>query len=176
MILEREQYYLDKIFLTEPKLDRYNILSTAGSSLGFKHSIETKAAMSLAKKGVAFSEEHKARLRQANLGDHNANFGKSHSAETKAAISEAMSGENHPMFDKFHSAETRTKIGIANGTTIYVYSSDKSTIVNSFSSATKAAEHFKCHRQTIINYTKSGKLFKDLWILSSIPGLENKDQ
>lgn len=44
-ILVREQFYLD---LYSPE---YNILKTAGSLLGFKHSPETKAKMSAEKKG-----------------------------------------------------------------------------------------------------------------------------
>jgi group I intron endonuclease len=38
-LIEKEQYYLD---LLKPE---YNILSKAGSTLGFKHSEETKAKM-----------------------------------------------------------------------------------------------------------------------------------
>jgi hypothetical protein len=40
LILEREQYYLD---LLKPE---YNILKVAGSSLGFKHSEESRALRS----------------------------------------------------------------------------------------------------------------------------------
>jgi len=40
-IISREQYYLD---LLKPK---YNILKTAGSSVGFKYSEATKAQMSI---------------------------------------------------------------------------------------------------------------------------------
>jgi len=43
--LKREQYYID---LLKPE---YNILKIAGSSLGHKHSQETRANMSEAKKG-----------------------------------------------------------------------------------------------------------------------------
>jgi group I intron endonuclease len=47
--IQREQYYLD---LLKPD---YNILSTAGSLLGFKHSELTKAGMRLVKTGLRFS-------------------------------------------------------------------------------------------------------------------------
>ena len=49
-VVLREQYYID---LLNPE---YNILSTAGSSLGFKHSEETKAKISL-----GWTEERKAK-------------------------------------------------------------------------------------------------------------------
>ncbi len=44
--IKKEQYYID---LLKPK---YNILKTAGSSLGFKHSEETLAKLSAAQKKV----------------------------------------------------------------------------------------------------------------------------
>lgn len=45
LILAREQYYLDLIFL-EDKPNTYNILITAGSLLGYKHSLDSLAKMS----------------------------------------------------------------------------------------------------------------------------------
>jgi len=68
-LLQREQYYLD---LLKPK---YNILTTAGSSLGYKHTKETIAKFKLRKhsedtlekfKAKTFSEEHRAKISVAN--------------------------------------------------------------------------------------------------------------
>ena len=75
-------------------------------------------------------------------------------AETKTKQSLAMLGVNYPNFGKSHSAsgprpdaspplrgeaETKDKISITSGTVIYVYSSDKSTLINTFTYARKAA-------------------------------------
>jgi hypothetical protein len=60
-------------------------------------------------------------------------------------------------------------LSAANGTTVYVYSSDGSTLINSFSSANKAAKHFNCDKSTILRYIKSAKLFKGEYILSINP-------
>jgi group I intron endonuclease len=100
-----------------------------------------------------------------------------HSEESIAKISFALSGENNPMFGrirenhhffgKTHTADTKAKMSAAQGTAIYVYSSDKSTLVNSFCSANKAAESFKCCHKTIKRYIKNGELFRDKWILST---------
>jgi group I intron endonuclease len=57
VLIEREQYYID---LLKPE---YNILTTAGSLLGFKHSEETKKKMREVKLGRIFSEETLAKLR-----------------------------------------------------------------------------------------------------------------
>nr|YP_010608748.1 hypothetical protein PNX16_mgp023 [Drechslerella dactyloides]WAN89828.1 hypothetical protein [Drechslerella dactyloides] len=75
--LEREQYYIN---ILKPE---YNILKIAGSSLGFKHSEETIAKISTAKKGV----KHPM-------------FGKTHLAKTITKMSEAKKGAKHPMFGK----------------------------------------------------------------------------
>lgn len=40
------------------------------------------------------------------------------------------------------------------------------TLTNTFTSANKAGEFFNCSYNTILSYTKSGKLFKGEWILS----------
>jgi hypothetical protein len=50
LILEREQYYLDLIFLEDDSYT-YSILKVASSSLGFNHSDETKALISEAMSG-----------------------------------------------------------------------------------------------------------------------------
>jgi hypothetical protein len=41
------------------------------------------------------------------------------------------------------------------------------TLVNTFYSIRKAAEHFDCSHATIFRYIKSSKLFQDKWILKT---------
>jgi len=159
LILEHEQYYLDSL---KP---HYNILIIAGSRLGYKHSEQTIAKMS-GENNPMFS-----------IGEDHPMFGKCHKIETKILISEAMLGENnsmfgrtgekHPLYGSTLSIETREKISKARGTVVYVHSSDKSTLINTFDSYRKAAEFFEVNPVTIIRYTKSQKLFKDKWILST---------
>jgi len=138
LILEREQHYIDSL------MPEYNILKTAGSSLGYKHTKETLAKMS------------------------EANLNKSLSEETKAKLSEINKGENHPFYGKAHTPETLVKISAAKGGgIIYLYSSDKSSLVNSFPSARKAAEYFNSNHHTIKRYVLNGQLFQGKWILST---------
>lgn len=82
--VQRENYYLN---LLKPK---YNVLSVAGSNLGFKHSEETKAKFALRKS----SEEARRRMSEAKKGINNPNFGKTHSEETKALIRAARLGKS----------------------------------------------------------------------------------
>jgi len=77
--IQREQYYID---LFKPE---YNILRTAGSSLGYKH---TQQAID---KIVA------------------ANKGKKHSSESIAKFVAAVKGRKSPMVGKTHSEEMKKK-------------------------------------------------------------------
>lgn len=54
-VIKREQYYIDL-------LKEYNLLKTAGSSLGYRHSKESLAKMSAAKLGIKLPEEVRAKL------------------------------------------------------------------------------------------------------------------
>lgn len=129
LILESEQFYLDYIFSLDDS-NIYNILPTAGSSLGHNLSEKTKALMSVAKSGEnhpmfgkTLSPEFKAKLSEAKSGENHHMFGKSHTPESLAKISQAMLGENNPMygiigenspmFGKKHSAETLVKMSEA---------------------------------------------------------------
>lgn len=116
----------------------YNILKVAGSLLGYKHTKETITKISV-----------------ANSGENNPMFGV------------VRSGEDHPrgMLGKSHSTETLNKISASMGTAIYVHDSEGS-LVNSFSSARKAAEHYDSSHSTIIKHVKNNKLFQSKWFLS----------
>lgn len=165
LILKREQYYLDIIFsVDEP--NTYNILQVAGSLLGYKHTKESLAKMSLS------CDNHPRGM-----------LNKTHSAETKALMSETHKsenlsketlakliltkvGKNNPMYNKSHTAETKAKMSATKGTAIYVYDT-QGTLVNTFSSANKTALYFKCSTTTIIRYTQNGNTFLDKWKLST---------
>jgi group I intron endonuclease len=94
---EREDFYLQ---LIKPE---YNILQKAGSTLGYRHSEESKTIMS-----------------ENNTGEKNPMFGKKHSDETLQQMSDikkgeknpcfGRTGEDHPMFGKKHSEETKKNI------------------------------------------------------------------
>jgi len=111
----REQYHID---LLSPE---YNILKVAGSSLGYKHTEETKAKISKIHLGKIVSTETLTKMSLALSGKNNPMFGKIHSEETIALMSEALSGVNNPMFGRTHSAETLVKMSAAQGTLIYMF-------------------------------------------------------
>ena len=79
-------------------------------------------------------------------------------------------GDKNPrgMLGRSHTPDTLFKMRIARGSTIYVYSSNKSTLIDSFSSSRKAGEYFNVSFNTILKYANNGILFKEKWISSKI--------
>ena len=63
-LIVREQFYLDQ-HCDNPK--NVNLVSTAGSTLGYKHSAETRARMSAAQMGRVQSDETRTKMSLALL-------------------------------------------------------------------------------------------------------------
>ena len=127
-LIEREQRYLNTL---NPE---YNILPTAGSPLGHRHTDETRAKISATHKGKYPSAKTRAKMSAATTGERNSNYGKHLSDATRRKISNALmgrhlsdetcarmreahksvnlSGERNPFYGKHHSAETKRKISI----------------------------------------------------------------
>lgn len=120
-ILAREQYYLDILFSVNNP-NTYYIIKKAGSSIGYKHSPESRALI---------SQSHSTETR--NL------MSRPKSASTKALISKAKVGSLNSMSKKLfiYSFDLVSK----------EYILDKS-----FDSCTDAAKFFKCSNSTITKY------------------------
>jgi group I intron endonuclease len=148
-VLVREQYYID---LLKPE---YNILTIAGSSLGFKHtqktlnmfkfrsaSVETRFNLSKSAKGRVLSEETRTKISVARKG---------------IKLSEV----------------TRDKLSIINqmshGLAVLVHNI-KTNEIREYSTVTEAALTLNVSRTTIKNNIKSGKILKDEYIIT----LKNK--
>lgn len=108
-LTEREQYWIDNL---DSVRNGYNICPKAESSLGVKHSKETR-------------KKHSLRTR----GEGNPMYGKHHSEEAKRKISEfrktfaypesfrakmsrITSGENNPMYGRNHKKKSRDEIAM----------------------------------------------------------------
>jgi group I intron endonuclease len=98
-LLNREQYYID---LLKPVL---NLNPTAGSSLGFKHSEETKALLANLRTGKYLSEETKQLLSELFSGELNPFWGKTHNLDTLTRMKLSKIGELNPMYGKNKSFE-----------------------------------------------------------------------
>lgn len=96
-LLAKEQFWINETQCFKYEIG-YNLTPTAGSSLGVKHSEETRKRMSLAKQKMSAETKELIRIK---------NFGKKLSEEHKAKIVKGLSGR--PC-----SAETKAKIAAAN--------------------------------------------------------------
>jgi group I intron endonuclease len=126
----RETHYI--IFV----MPYYNVLKQGYSSLGYKHTKDTKELLSqLAKNRV-------------------------HSEETKSLIARALTGENNPFYNKSHSIESKTRMIEARSSyPVYVYNSYKELLVI-FPSVLTLAKLIKSNHFTIVNIIKEQAIFR----------------
>ena len=95
-----------------------NMTFGGDGSIGFKHSEESKAKISMIHKGRKLSDKHKKIISENNTGKNNPFYGKIHTEETKRKISKENSGrydgKNNPFYGKTHTKEAIQKIKEAN--------------------------------------------------------------
>lgn len=133
-VIEREQYYID---LLKPE---YNILKTAGSLLGFKH-----------------SEDTIIKFKKAKSNDSNPMFSKNHSVETKLKMSDLK-------FGKLRSEETKSKISLTKSRKVSIYEidtlSNKKIKIKDFDSYSETAKFLNCSIRTLSRYVDKNILYK----------------
>jgi len=135
----RETYYITLL------MPYYNVLKQGYSSLGYKHTEETKKLL---------SELAKNRI---------------HSDLTKSLIARALTGENNPFYNKSHSVETKVRMSEANSVyPVYVYNSLKELLVI-FPSVAFLAKLIKSNHATLVDVIKQRTIFRGEWYLSNIP-------
>lgn len=135
----RETFYITQL------MPYYNVLKQGYSSLGYKHTKETKTLLSeLASNRV-------------------------HSDKTKSLIARALTGENNPFYNKSHSIESKVRMIEANSAyPVYIYNSYKELLVI-FPSVLTLAKLIKSNHSTIVDYIKKQILFRGEWYFSNIP-------
>jgi group I intron endonuclease len=135
----RETYYITSL------VPYYNVLKQGYSSLGYKHTEETK---------VLLSELAKNRV---------------HSNETKALIARALTGDNNPFYKKSHSIETKVRMIEAKSIyPVYIYNSFKKLLVI-FPSVLTLAKLIKSNYSTIVSFLKEQIIFRGEWYFTYIP-------
>jgi group I intron endonuclease len=109
LLNEREQYWINTLNASDPA-HGYNILPTAGSPRGWKHSNESKEKIRAAVAGIKRSEETRARLRIAQAQRSPESYAKSGlKRKGKSASPETEFKPGHGA-----SKEVREKLRIAN--------------------------------------------------------------
>lgn len=135
----RETFYISHV------IPYYNVLKQGYSSLGYKHTEETKKLLSeLANNRV-------------------------HSDKTKGLIARALMGENNPFYNKSHSIESKVRMIEANSSySVYIYNSYKKLLVI-FPSVLTLSKLIKSNHSTIVNVIKEQTLFRGEWYIKNIP-------
>lgn len=100
-LIKQEQYWMD-LFQSHETNVGFNKCPTAGSLLGFQHSVETRKKYSIARKGRVFSAESRKRMSNAAKEKWN-------SKKYRKKMSDANKGNNNPMYGKPVSKSTRRK-------------------------------------------------------------------
>jgi len=135
----RETYYITLF------IPYYNVLKQGYSSLGYKHTEETKKLLS-------------------ELGKN-----RTHSDLTKSLISKALIGDNNPFYNQSHSVETKLRMSEANSAyPLYVYNSFKQLLVV-FPSVRFLSKLIKSNHATLVDVIKNNLIFRGEWFLSNIP-------
>jgi group I intron endonuclease len=142
VLLQREQHYLDILFSLPANL-RYNFNPTAGSSLGYKHTDDTRAKISASMTGKTHSEDTRVKMSDAKSGANNPMYG-------KVPANAFLGGPNNPMYGKVPT----------HAMTIYIYSLDN-VPVQTFSSMTAAAKFLNTSTVQVHRYVRSGKVWND---------------
>ena len=138
-LTSRETFYITNI------IPYYNGLKQGFSSLGYKHTEETKKLLSELAKNRTHSEETKGLITRAVTGENNLFYNKSHSIESKIRIIEAKSAYS-----------------------VYVYNSFKELLVI-FPSVKPLAKLIKSNSSTVVNVIKEQIIFRGEWYLVNMP-------
>jgi group I intron endonuclease len=135
----RETFYITEV------IPYYNVLKQGYSSLGYKHTEETKKLLS-------------------ELGKNRV-----HSEKTKGLIARALTGENNPFYNKSHSVESKVRMIEANSKyPVYLYDSFKRLLVI-YPSVLTLAKLIKSNHSTLVGVIKDQGIFRGEWYLSNIP-------
>jgi len=172
--LAKEQWWLEEL------KSSLNVLTRATSSLGFRHSSETKQYLRDLRLGKHLSQDTRNKLSSVFSGIKNPFYGKKHSEESKVLMSENKQGENNPMYGKekspeflsqqlrdksgdnnpmwgkTHSEETRKKLS----TPIYVFDCTTKNLIAEFSGIVVAKKEMRIGYDTLKKYLKSGMPYK----------------
>lgn len=139
MLTVIETYYITYV------VPYYNVLKQGYSSLGYKHTKETKELL-------------------AKLAKN-----RTHSDKTKGLIARALIGENNPFYNKSHSIESKRRIIEANSAySVYIYNSLKELLVI-FPSVLTLAKKINSNHSSIVNTIKEQSIFRGEWYFSNIP-------
>jgi group I intron endonuclease len=130
LLTARETFFISHI------IPYYNVLKQGYSSLGYKHTEETKKLLSELAKN------------------------RTHSEKTKGLIARAVTGENNPFYNKSHSIESKLRMIEANSAyPVYIYNSFKELLVI-FPSVRTLTKLIKSNHYTLVKIIQEQTIFR----------------
>lgn len=166
LLIDAENYYLNTI----PKPMQYNILESAYTSLGFKHTDNTKALIRVKALGRIVSEDTKRKLSERNRGVGNPFYGKTHDEDTRKRISMAVLHHNKhrttmPVYSpEFLYQQTKNKSEANNHMSkVVIVTNHITNEVSEFPTITAAANFLKAQRKSVSEACKHKRLLKGTW-------------
>lgn len=146
-LLEKESFFISHL---KPI---YNILTYAGSSLGFKHTDETCHKMQ-----INSAQERKNQIGNLNKGK---TLTKDMRDKLKLKAKERFSDVN---FKKEFLLKNKDNLFKGKNVILFNAAGD---ILSRYTSIQQVSQVFSCNRKTVRKYLKSGKLFKELGVLKT---------
>jgi len=134
----------------------YNVLTKAGSSLGYQHTDENKLKISKQMTGKTRSKKVRDAIAERQLGYLNTFYGKSHTQQAKALIRAAALARDY--FPK-------------PGYPITIVDTH-TNITSTYKSLRAAAKALQCNRPTLQKY--NGQLFRERYVINIINNVDNK--
>lgn len=146
---EKETYWINKFNSTNPEIG-YNVLKIGNSSLGYKHTEETKEKLKKNRIGKKLSDLHKKNISQGNIG-------RKVSKDTRKKISEKLKG-------KTITKEHKLKIAQSNKGKIRS-ESHKNSIrlanIGRIKSTEEIEKIIKAHFKTILQFDLNNNFIKE---------------
>ena len=92
---------------------------------------------------------------------------KSHKEEFIAKIRDRMTGSNNPMFGRPVTDTNRKLISDLFSKSVYLYEANSLTLIAKYDKHKDLIDAIKISPKTLIKYKDSGKVFRNLYIISS---------
>lgn len=168
-ILAKEEYYFE---LYNPTL---NINTKANSSLGFKHSEESKNLIAEFRKGKPLSDKTKKKLSELFSGELNPFSSKKHSSDCLDKMSKSKLGKLNPMYGKpkskkFTKQMYKDKTGANNPMSkkVYVYDANTKQLIQCYDSLASVVEDLRIFKVTINKYIDTNVEYKSKLFFSKL--------
>jgi group I intron endonuclease len=157
--------------------DLYNLAPTAGNTLGFSFSIESKKKMSIKRKGINLSPETCLKMSESKKGEKHSSYGKKASIETRQKQSDWQKNMSDELRERLTNLK-KLRCGKNNVTSKPVYQIDKNTneIIKKWDAVRTASKELQISHSGIVRCCNNKINYKTAYGFkwNYVEGYENK--